>query len=429
MPNQNNRLQKTNKKSKGFTLIEVTLVLLIGGVLLASFGSGLLIHFNTTKNKTTKERIEAIDGAINAYLALNQELPCPADITAPPNTVRFGQAVDGFFAAGQDCNTNVGGAPSAGTALVVGARQIANPPAALGVPTSPGVENARIGAVPTRDLNLPDEYMFDAWGSHFTYAVSADLASQGEYDSLQGVIAVVDSNNNSLLGVAASAHYVVVSHGEDQQGAININGVVVPSLCPGPPPAFGGGPNGETDFANCDGDSTFLRTILNSSVAGAGQFDDHIIYNAMPRDQGVPTGAVMAFNLAACPAGWANFAPAIGRFVLGAGAAPQIVGQANPNSGATWVDPALNTALGVFGGFRTYRLGATEMPPHAHTMQIQINQASAPNTAGNNISGGTAATVATNVANNTLNAGGAAGVAQNFDNMPAYIALTYCQKQ
>jgi len=38
-------------------------------------------------------------------------------------------------------------------------------------------EVIRIGSVPTRALNLPDEFMYDSYGSRFLYAVSADLAT------------------------------------------------------------------------------------------------------------------------------------------------------------------------------------------------------------------------------------------------------------
>ena len=66
----------------------------------------------------------------------------------------------------------------------------------------------------------------------------------------------------------------------------------------------------------------------------------------------VPPGAVLAFDLDACPAGWSPFAPAGGRVVIGANAA-----------GGNGLSAR---ALGQTFGEEAHTLTAAEMPAHSH---------------------------------------------------------------
>jgi hypothetical protein len=112
----------------------------------------------------------------------------------------------------------------------------------------------------------------------------------------------------------------------------------------------------------------------------------------------VPAGAIMAFNLAACPAGWAPFAGANGRQIIGtSGAYP----------------------FGSTGGAATHALTIPEMPSHNHGFT---------GTAGEDVanrwyltSGGTDIG-----ANNVTTA--YTGGNQPHTVMDPYIVLTYCRK-
>lgn len=65
----------------------------------------------------------------------------------------------------------------------------------------------------------------------------------------------------------------------------------------------------------------------------------------------VPSGAVMAFDLERCPAGWAPFAPAAGRTIIGV------------NDGGNGLAPR---ARGDVVGEEAHRLTADELAPHTH---------------------------------------------------------------
>src|ERR1051326_1157397 len=71
----------------------------------------------------------------------------------------------------------------------------------------------------------------------------------------------------------------------------------------------------------------------------------------------MPTGAVLAFNLGACPTGWTPFTQAAGRAIIGTGI----------GSGLT------PRALGDSGGEERHTMTIAELVPHSHTIQFHKN--------------------------------------------------------
>jgi len=270
-------------RAGGFTLVELALVVLIGGILLAALGSALAIYMEKTQLRTTNQRLAAISDALQQHLHLNGRLPCPASRVAVPDTAMFGREVN------EDCTSGA----HAGTDRATGTDG----------------RMVRIGAVPVRSINLPDDYALDAWGNRFTFAITEILATAGMYDRTGGAISIVDSTNNSVVTPDGSAHYVIVSHGRDGAGAYTAAGTAgIPCS------------TGTLDAENCNGTATFRRTMLAARTEAAGHYDDLMHFRAVGTfGDAVPPGAVQAFNLSACPPGWVAFAAAQGRTVIGAG--------------------------------------------------------------------------------------------------------------
>ncbi len=261
---------KINKtKEHGFTLVEIALVLVIAGVVLATLSSVLLIYIKNTNIKTTEQRLEQIQDSMQLFVEFNGRLPCPAPLTLAPDDTDFGREV-----STNDCN----GGAFAGTFTT-------------------GTDGVRIGAVPTRALNLPDDFTLDGWNNRFTYAVTQVMAEAGTYEIDAGIIDIQDSGGNSVTVPDASAHYVIVSHGPDGAGAYSASGTA------GVPCG-----TGTLDAQNCDNaDEIFARTILTSTAAGANFYDDLVVFRASGDEIGTPAGAVMPFNLFNCPPGWAPY--------------------------------------------------------------------------------------------------------------------------
>ncbi len=131
---------------------------------------------------------------------------------------------------------------------------------------------------------------------------------------------------------------------------------------------------------------------------------------------GIPKGAVMAFNLAACPDGWTQFTPARGRTILG-------VGQSTPED--------TKYKLGTTGGAETHTLTIEEFPPHNHGLVgagngSYLKQWNATNAhyavPCPNARAGSFRT-------SRLPNGWSEGEAKPHNTMPPFIALLYCEKQ
>lgn len=265
-------MQEENSIS-GFSLLEVTMVMLIGGIVLGAAASGLSSYIDTKRSHVTKERLEEVDRALQRYLSLNGRYPCPASVSAAVGSANFGIEVD---------------ANCASTSIPTGATF---------TDTGPDSVLVRIGAVPVRTLNLPEDFIGDPYGGRFTYAVTVPLASPGTYDRDGGDIAVIDSSGNSVINPAGSAHYVIVSHGEDSNGARTLLDGISQGCSSGP-----------LDSENCDNDHIFRSTILRFG-SSADRFDDRVRFRANSSIDALilPAGLIGGFDLSGCPPGWVAY--------------------------------------------------------------------------------------------------------------------------
>lgn len=372
---------------QGFTLVEVALVVLIAGILLATVSSFVINASQQARINETNHKIEKIDEAIQLFLDLNGMLPCVADPQAAIDTAPFADDItmDAIGPDG-DCDTEP---------VVGGVTRVAS--------VRPGI-NILIGSVPTRSLNLPDDYGVDAWGNRFTYAVTEDLATQGTYDEDGGGITVLDTNDNPLIPALPnppgpnSAQYIIVSHGPDGAGAFSGSGAAPAVACAG---------GATEDGENCNGDSTFRNSVFTSNAVGGAFFDDMVRFraNSVVNDN-APSGMVVAFNLAACPNGWTPFGLADGRAVIGVG--DYIVNETAAGHPAWAVNETF--ALGQQGGFAEWRLNVDESVVLQESMFLSQDP-----------------TIVTpwSIANNAVMAPGSPNT---HENRQPYVALTYCQK-
>ena len=116
-----------------YTLIELSVVVAVVGVLIAGgidlFGK----KSEAIRYKTTVERLEKIEAALQSFVLRNEYLPCPATGEARQESgTTFGVSVS------YD-NTNTDACDDA--------------------------PNDSRGVAPVRTLGLPDEVMFDGWGA------------------------------------------------------------------------------------------------------------------------------------------------------------------------------------------------------------------------------------------------------------------------
>ena len=258
---------KMSKNTQGFSLIELSIFLIISGLL---FSTGLNAYDQYRQKKArieTQNKIETIARAFSRYYTYYGRYPCPARSNVPTTSANFGLSFS-------STSCNMASIPSGISATSRSVDHDNNP-------STPNVTlRVVVGSIPFVDLRdgLNDPIMgfsqydspfpinandtIDAFGSRFTYALTD---SQGSANFLEGggAIIIKDEYGNTL---SDNADYIVVSHGENKKGAVSINGVPSSSPCTG----------GGLDVENCDGDFNFIDSIRYDTTAN--YFDDQMIY-------------------------------------------------------------------------------------------------------------------------------------------------------
>ena len=236
-------MRKTLKNKSGYSLIELSIALVIIGVLVAGAISAYDLYLQHKKVTVTRDNQVTIKDAIDEFLAANGRYPCPAPIDAAPNDANMG--------------TEICTAPD--ITVVAGMRDVDG---------LPGNDPVLIGAIPTRTLNLSNQVMRDGYSRRMTYAVSASLTNDATFNNDNGVIAIQDHDGNTAITPANSGHYIVTSHGPDGLGAYSIEGALY-EACTGT----------TKDTENCDySDAVFISTLQRSTANNATHYDDFTLH-------------------------------------------------------------------------------------------------------------------------------------------------------
>lgn len=86
---------------QGFTLVEMAVVMVIIGLLMAAMAQFTSAMIGSTKTKATNTRLDAIKIAINNFAARNMRLPCPANSSVAVGAAGYGQeAITGTVCTG-----------------------------------------------------------------------------------------------------------------------------------------------------------------------------------------------------------------------------------------------------------------------------------------------------------------------------------------
>lgn len=218
------------RRMRGFSLVEMAMVLALAGMVLGLFLQTYKIYKQERKSTYARTVQEKITRSMASYLQTNGRLPCPARSDSVFTDADFGRA--------QNCSGSV---PIA------------------------------IGAVPVVDLNLPFDMMADAYGNKMTYAVTTALTDAATYRN--AVDAVIIRHDD---GATKQAPFIIVSHGVDGKGAYPLNAKQVNIPC------------GSTakDSENCDDDTTFADNAFSNvlSFTSASRFDDSLTYSLAQKE-------------------------------------------------------------------------------------------------------------------------------------------------
>lgn len=226
----------------GFTLIEIAVVIVVLSLLLAMIAGIATAMLGQQRREATRQRLTGVETALALFVSQHQRLPCPAN----------GTLASGHADAGKE-----------------------NPDPPIGACGS----NQGNGVVPWRALGLAEQDITDGWGNRLTYRVSPDLvvapsmnftqcdpggtnstagtaldgtsgyclagctqasfstntancrkpsaATYGRGLRVQNVAGTLIMNPaaDATLLISTGAAYVVISHGENREGAMNADGI------------------------------------------------------------------------------------------------------------------------------------------------------------------------------------------------------------
>lgn len=231
------------KYQKGFTLIELAIVLVIVGVLIGSVIGTLGARIDNTKRADTQSDFEIIKNAILgfAYDKDDPYLPCPCTTNCESGIANAGQEnrkTDGTCAA----DATVG----------------------------------YLGYLPWGTLGLKPA---DSWNTLYRYWVDPDFSDNGTSpghetfgldDDGVGQIRTRSPDGTATPRIASNAVVVVLTHGKNTYGGSSVDGIPRPAI-----------PAGNVDEKeNIDANSEFLSrtpTEAGATTAG-GEFDDIVFW-------------------------------------------------------------------------------------------------------------------------------------------------------
>ncbi|MEZ5691795.1 MAG: prepilin-type N-terminal cleavage/methylation domain-containing protein [Rickettsiales bacterium] len=294
---------------KGFTLLEMSIVLLVISVLL---GGGLLIFdkaLNQRQVDETKMKMDKIKETLLHYRLAFNRLPCPADATvqmdatsnnyygveAQNKGVCDGTPAANFSVAsssvtGDTVNNSAVississttslavGTLVSGTGIPAGARiisidsssqiTISADATATGSGVTISYNTVAGGMVPVKALKLSDDYAIDGWGRRIMYMVDVNLTTDGAFSH----VPVDDSSVNrikikdpALNDKENSAIYLLLSYGENGHGSYNRSG-------------------SSSRFVNYSGDSDELTNCKCNSSATATTFTASFVQKPLTDD-------------------------------------------------------------------------------------------------------------------------------------------------
>lgn len=260
------KLLATKKTSKrGFSLIELSVVITIVGILLYTTLSVGSAQITVSKIKQTNDKLDKIANALAIFYKTNNYLPCPASGSTLITDNTFGTS--GGSGASTTC-ANANGNNS----------------------------NVYTGVVPVRDLNLPDEFMFDGWNSRISYSISAYCVSKAQWNTANVYKCTTDgaatgADDGAAINIAGRngitwpnhAAYVIISHGNNIVASYNRAGVRITTGASTASPKELANGSMNSSAADTYGATYYDMAINDGANAGNNFFDDIVRWSTAPQ--------------------------------------------------------------------------------------------------------------------------------------------------
>ncbi|MCC6598584.1 MAG: prepilin-type N-terminal cleavage/methylation domain-containing protein [Alphaproteobacteria bacterium] len=233
----NLRVNKNTEQS-GYSLIEISIVLIVIGLLLVPAIAAYRNYDKKQRWDRTESSISMSLTALGGFRADFGRYPCPASPTAVPGSAGYGL---------EECASGV----TAGNCIN-----------GVCAETSPRTGGLILrGALPFKSMNLEEGEAYDGYLSRLTYAVTDVLTRDVSFLPNSGGIGLLDANGNSIVTPADSLEFILVSAGRNGNGAYSLQGAIgAPCVA------------GTLEGDNCDGDTVYRQALTGEN------FDDRVAY-------------------------------------------------------------------------------------------------------------------------------------------------------
>ncbi len=194
----------TKNQKTAFSLIELSIVIIIISILITGSLSASVSALNNARIKVTKDRMAEIYKALGNYLLINGTLPCPASIIAvKASDATYGTSagVAGACASSGDCS----------------ATGVCNP--------ASGATNLVYGMVPVKTLGLSNDMAEDGFENKIAYIVDKNFTGSnfGTTAIATGTMTVNEIPGSATQTNTDDAIFALVSHGSNKSGAFANN--------------------------------------------------------------------------------------------------------------------------------------------------------------------------------------------------------------
>ena len=190
-------MMKKNLKKTAFSLIEISIVVLIIAILITGSLSSSITAINNTKIKSTRDRMDEIYKALGNYLLVNGKLPCPASILELKPSSTYG--------------TSIG---TAGTCSGTGVYSS----------TTSGATNLVYGMVPVKTLGLSNDLAEDGFEGKIAYIVDKNFTGANFGTAASTATMTINEIPGSVTKtITDDAIFALVSYGINKSGAFPIN--------------------------------------------------------------------------------------------------------------------------------------------------------------------------------------------------------------
>lgn len=182
------KLSRAGARARGFSLVEMALVLLIVGLLAAVFLPATNTLLDNNRRKETRAKLEALEQAMVRFVMVNGRLPCPADGSLRSNSPNYGVELR---------------TPATGVCTAI-----------------------NTGVVPWRSLGLAANDAADAWNTQITYRTRGDLVASSTSLGLT-LDRALDMGACDPLGTGAASAQTLGLHA--RQGCAACSSATLPS--------------------------------------------------------------------------------------------------------------------------------------------------------------------------------------------------------